>query len=339
MSKKNTHIVLVFFAITTFIGILTQCKKDPVKGWDFYYEAPPMLKIKTTYSVIKNCVPPYPVSFYQQTDNKLGTVKYFWNFGDGTTSTDQNPTHIYSTPGNYTVKFVISNELGSDSAILAMPELSQTSIPIISGFSYTRFNNNTFAPNKIIFKNTSSGANQFYWYFGDGSEGNNEEPIHVFSSPGTYTVKLRGTCTNGSNHEVTQQIFVSPAPTRVFIDSLNLMLPSAYKNSSIFVELWHNANFVGRTRTISPGSYPFKFRKPNDFLNGWYFFENVQFASNEIFKFVILKDNGSEVPATFLYELVVAPVDIKMNFYPRKYLQVENVPPVQDVFIDLYLNY
>ncbi len=339
MLKNRTRIIIVLFAILTTFVIFTQCKKDPVKGWDFYYEAPPLLEIKNMYSVIKNCEPPYPVTFYQQTDNKLGTVHYFWDFGDGTTSTDQNPTHIYSSLGNYTVKFIVSNELGSDTAILPMPELNQTSIPIVAGFTFTHFNNNFFAPNKVIFKNNSTGANQFYWYFGDGTESNNEEPNHIFNSAGTYTVKLRGTCTSGANHEVTQQIQILPAPTRIFIDSINLMLPSNFKNNPIFIELWHNTNFVGRTRTISPGSYPYKFRKSSDFLNGWNFFENVQFTSNEAFKFVILRDNGSEIPADFLYELIVAPVDIKNNFYPRKYLQVETVPALQDVFIDLYLNY
>lgn len=336
--RKQTYSYALILAIASLL-VFVQCKKDPVKGFDFYYEAPPQLEIKNLYSVIKNCEPPYPVTFYQETDNKLGTVHYFWDFGDGTTSTDQNPTHIYSTLGNYTVKYVVSNELGSDSLTLAMPELNMASIPVVANYSYSHFNNNTFAPNKVIFKNTSSGANQFAWYFGDGNESNNDEPEHIFNSAGTYTVKLKGTCTSGSFNEYTQQIFVSPPPTRVFIDSLNLMLPSTYKNSNVFVELWHNANFVGRTRTISPGSYPVKFRKPNDFLNGWYFFENVQFTSNEVFKFVIYRDNGVDNLPTFLYELILAPVDIKNNFYPRKYPQVENVPALPDVFIDLYLNY
>ena len=38
-----------------------------------------------------------------------------WNFGDGVTSTDQNPTHIYTSPGTYSVSLVVSNSVGNDS--------------------------------------------------------------------------------------------------------------------------------------------------------------------------------------------------------------------------------
>lgn len=333
--RSLSLIVMVVFLSVVF----SNCKKDPIKGYDFYYEAPPQLKIKSVNAVIKNCEPPYPVTYYQVTENKLGNVRYFWDFGDGTTSTDQNPTRIYSTPGDYTVTLIVKNELGADTFRLPMPELNQASIPVQAGFTFTHFNNNNYAPNKVIFKNTSNGANQFMWTFGDGNQSNNDEPQHVFNNPGTYIVKLRGTCTNNDFNEYTQTIFVSNPPQRVFIDSLNLMLPSTYKNNSIFIELWHNTNFVGRTRVIRPSSYPVKFRRSGDFLNGWNFFDYVQFTSNEIFKFVVYRDAGSDVPPVFLHEIVLAPVDIKNNFYPRVYSNIRTVPALNDVFIDLYLNY
>ncbi len=333
---KKISFVLILIILTV---LFTNCKKDPIKGYDFYYEAPPQLNIKSVTAVIKNCEPPYPVTYYQVTENKLGNVSYFWDFGDGTTSTDQNPTRIYPTLGNYQVTFIVKNELGSDTFLLPMPQLNQASIPVQAGFSFSHFNNNNFAPNKVIFKNTSNGANQFMWTFGDGNQSNNDEPQHVFNNPGTYTVKLRGTCSNNDFNEYTQTIFVTNPPQRVFIDSINLMLPSNFKNDNIFIELWHNTNFVGRTRTIKPSSYPIKFRRPGDFINGWYFFDFVQFTSNEIFKFVIFRDAGSEVPPVFIHELVLAPVDIKNNFYPRVYSNIRTVPALNDVFIDLYINY
>ncbi|MDD2344700.1 MAG: PKD domain-containing protein [Bacteroidales bacterium] len=345
MTQKKQILLKQFKKISFLIASVTlllffnNCRKDPVKGFDFFYEAPPQLKIKSVDAVIKNCEPPYPVTYYQVTENILGHVSYFWDFGDGTTSTDQNPTRIYPTLGDYTVTLIVKNELGSDTFNLPMPELNQTSIPVQAGFSFSHFNNNNFAPNKIIFKNTSSGANQFMWHFGDGNQSNNDEPNHVFNNPGTYTVKLRGTCTNNDFNEYSQTIFVSNPPQRVFIDSINLMLPSMFKNSNIFIELWHNTNFAGRTHTIRASSYPIKFLRPRDFMNGWYFFDFVQFSSNEIFKFVIFRDLGSNVSPEFIHEIVLAPVDIKNNFYPRFYPQIESVPARQDVFIDLYLNY
>lgn len=55
---------------------------------------------------------PLTVSF---TDQSIGSLtSWLWNFGDGGTSTDQNPTHTYNTPGTYTVSLRVSNAYGSD---------------------------------------------------------------------------------------------------------------------------------------------------------------------------------------------------------------------------------
>ncbi|HNV95100.1 MAG TPA: PKD domain-containing protein [Bacteroidales bacterium] len=332
---------ILFFSLAATIFFLTfifhSCEKDPVKGWTFYKQSPPPLQITKLTSVVKNCVPPYPVTFYQETINLLGTVTYTWDFGDGSTSHEQNPTHIYPTPGTYKVKLIVTNEISSDTAEISMPELEQASIPVTAGFSYQHYNNNNFAPNKVIFSNSSSGANIFAWDFGDGSQSNDDDPYHIFQNPGTYTVKLRGTCTDGSYNEVTQQIFVSPKPQRVFIDSINLMLPKSYRNTSLFIDMYHNNTYIGRTVVKSPSSFPFKFKRPNDFVDG-YFFDNVQFTNNEVFKFLISKSNGSD-PPSLIYELDLASIDIQNRFYPRVYYGLEHIPHIDDVFIDLYINY
>lgn len=329
--------MLAVFVASMMALLLWACEKDPVKGWTLYNEPPPPPKIVSLHSAIKNCVPPYPVSFYQNTEHKLGNVQFFWDFGDGNTSIAQNPNHIYQQPGDYVVRLIVANEIGADTAYLSMSQLNAESIPVQVDFSHTHFNNNNFAPNRVLFDNFSTGANQFYWYFGDGQEDNNDNPIHVFSNAGTYTVTMRGTCTDGSFSETSRQVFVVPAPKRVFIDSLTLMLPRGDRSGSIFVEFYHNTTFVGSTKSTQGRSFPVKFRRPNDFLGG-YFFDFVNFAANEAFKFVIFRENGSN-PPIFLYEIILSPVDIQNRFYPRAYYQIEHVPPITDLFIDLYISY
>jgi PKD repeat protein len=328
--------LLVAVALTVMFS--GSCKKDPFKSWTYYTEAPPPPKITLLSSVIKNCEPPYPVTFFQVTENLLGNMSYLWDFGDRNVSSEKNPTHIYPVPGDYTITLIVANEVGSDTAYLHVPELALSSIPVEAGFTYTHFNNNNFAPNKVLFSNTSSGANIFAWDFGDGGQSNDDDPVHVFQNPGLYTVKLRGTCTDGSFHELTQQIFINPAPQRVFIDSINLMLPSAHKNQRIFIDLYHNTTFVGTTITKTPSSYPVKFRAPQDFYSNGYFFDFVTFGGNEVFRFVISREMGED-PPQFLYEITLSSYFIQSNFYPSAYYQIEHVPMLPDVFIDLYMSY
>jgi len=70
----------------------------------------PVTKFTTAPSVIY-CSS--SVSFTDKSTNE--PIAWAWNFGDGTTSAMQNPTHTFSTPGNYIVSLVATNVIGSDS--------------------------------------------------------------------------------------------------------------------------------------------------------------------------------------------------------------------------------
>ena len=333
--NRNNHNYALTALFIVAVLLLTKCKKDePISGWSYFREKVDPPKITSMTSVVKNCIPPYPITFNQECINLVGNVKYRWDFGDGSQSTDQNPQHVYPNPGKYRVRLLVYNEIGADSSLIDLTEIEQSSIPIKPVYTYENYNHNNFAPAKIIFNNTSTGANQFYWYFGDGIESNSDKPEHVFQTQGNYSVKMRGICTDGSFQETTQQIFVNPAPTVVFLDSINIMLPSSINNVPVFIELWHNSTRMGRTATRTR-SFPFKFRRPGDFP-GAYFFDNVQFSSNEVFKFLIVRDGANPV---ILYEITLSPSDIKSKFYPRQYYKVETVPAIKDVFLDLYLRY
>lgn len=335
---KYQHLSIGKLLVTILtITLLVQCKEEEERGWTFYLEPPPTPEIVSLSSSIKDCIPPYPVTFYQETENLLGNVNYFWDFGDGYTSILQNPTHIYDSIGSFKVMFTVSNEIGADTMYLDMSVLNQTSIPVEAEFSYEHYNNNNFAPAKVIFSNTSSGSKFFDWNFGDGSQDNDDDPEHVFATEGIYTVTLTGTCTNDDFDVYTQQIFINPPPSRIFIDSLNLMLPRSLRNTRIYVELYHNTTYVGSTKTISASSYPYKFINPEDFYDNP-IFEYVEFAYNEVFKFLVIEDI-TDADDVVIYEIVLAPLDIQNRFYPTEYFQIEHVPPLDDVFIDLYLNY
>jgi PKD repeat protein len=54
---------------------------------------------------------------YKFNDTSLNATAWNWDFGDSTTSMDQNPTHTYSQPGNYTVNLTVSNANGANSKL------------------------------------------------------------------------------------------------------------------------------------------------------------------------------------------------------------------------------
>lgn len=337
MLKCQKKAIKKLLVISTMLILTFQCKEEDERGWTFFHELPPAPEIIGMSSSIKDCASPYPVTFYQETKNLLGNVHYLWDFGDGHTSILQNPTHIYDSIGAFNVLLTVSNEIGTDTMHLDMSVLNQPSIPVEAEFSYQHYNNNNFAPAKVVFSNTSTGSKFFDWNFGDGKENNDDDPEHVFENRGTYTVTLTGTCTNDESDVYTQKIFINPPPTRIYIDSLNLMLPPSLQNKRIYVEIYHNSTLVGSTMSISESSFPFKFIYPHDFYERP-IFENVNFAYNEVFKFLVIEEiTGTD--GLVLYEIVLAPVDIQNRFYPKEYFQIEHVPKLKDVFIDLYLNY
>ena len=329
-----------FWPLALVLGImLSSCRKDDFSGWTQAYLVPaPGLKIVKAGILVKNCVAPFPVSFYQEVENLRGNVSYFWDFGDGNKSTEKSPNHIYSSAGSYRVSLIVKNEISADTAIFDVNQMATGSVAVEPSFNFLHTNNNNYAPTKVNFQNTSSGANQFKWFFGDGDESNNDSPEHVFENPGNYTVKLRGTCTNGTEKEITQQILVSNPPRRIVIDSLNLMLPSSFKNNRIFVEFYKNSILFGSTATISTSSFPVKLFRPRDFPGG-YIFDDVQFSNNESLIFRAYREGIDGNPATLIAEMFLSTSAIRSAYYPRAYYQITTIPALTDTFVDLYMDY
>ncbi|WP_292387765.1 PKD domain-containing protein [Methanosarcina sp. UBA5] len=127
---------------------------------------------------------PLNVSF---TDNSTGATSWFWKFGDGSISKEKNPTHNYSTAGNYNVILVVNNGKGWSSKtqqIIAQGEGSEGSNLPIADFNA----DNTSG--SVQFTDLSQNADEWNWDFGDGATSTDENPTHAYSSAGNYTVKL-----------------------------------------------------------------------------------------------------------------------------------------------------
>lgn len=120
---------------------------------------------------------PFTVQF---TDKSIGATSWLWTFGDGATSTEQNPRHTFSY-GIHDVKLSINNNESINikpGIIIVYPE---TPIP---RFSISQ------SANTVTFNNQSVDAESYTWYFGDGSWSSITNPTHIYNCPGRYIAKL-----------------------------------------------------------------------------------------------------------------------------------------------------
>ncbi|MBS1627330.1 MAG: PKD domain-containing protein [Bacteroidetes bacterium] len=148
--------------------------------------------------------------------SKCGCLTYLWNFGDGTTSTETNPTKTYTTAGEYVVKLIITDKDHQQDSVSYHVFVVNT--PNVS-FTANPTSNQCFKGNKFNFTNTSNGAFsglKYTWDFGNGVTSTETNPSISYTVPGNYTVTLRGTFNDVCPAATSKQIVVYPSPIADF---------------------------------------------------------------------------------------------------------------------------
>ncbi|MBK9763019.1 MAG: PKD domain-containing protein [Flavobacteriales bacterium] len=139
-----------------------------------------------------------------------GDTTYFWDFGDGNTSLDHDPSHTFTTPGTYTIELSAFG-CGFDSysttvVVQPSPEVSFTSSPatVCVGLPFT-------------FESTTPGPVGLAWDFGDGATSTLTSPQHIYATSGTFDVTLTATSAlNGCSTSLIQQVTVNATPVAAF---------------------------------------------------------------------------------------------------------------------------
>lgn len=169
------------------------------------------------------------VQFTDQSTND--PVNWQWDFGDGNSSTLQNPTHTYGATGTYTVCLTASNAFGSDTTCKDI-EVTLGVAPVAL-FDFTVQGES----GEVVFTDQSSNdPTQWAWDFGDGGSSTEQNPTHVYTQGGTFGVQLIASNEFGADTVTTDvvlivsginalpdgvQWLVAPNPFR---DQLNLQL-------------------------------------------------------------------------------------------------------------------
>ena len=116
-------------------------------------------------------------------------IRWHWEFGDGTNSTEQNPAHMYRTAGNFTVNLTAWNDMGSDTESKSDFVTIGYNKPINANFNASSTNVSMYQP--VGFTDTSDASpTAWYWEFGDGTNSTLRNPTHVYLANGNFTVNL-----------------------------------------------------------------------------------------------------------------------------------------------------
>jgi len=159
------------------------------------------------------------LTFTNQTSSQIPVISYQWDFGDGNTSTATNPQHSYAAPGTYTIQLTAINLNGCIDSISSAVPISVNSRP---NADFTPSQTSGCAPLTLTFNGNSGGASPIaarFWDFGDGNTATTQSPLHTFTTPGTYTVRLVVVDANGCEDSLEQDITVFPSPTADFLVS------------------------------------------------------------------------------------------------------------------------
>ncbi|PKR80044.1 hypothetical protein CW751_11795 [Brumimicrobium salinarum] len=144
------------------------------------------------------------ISFNNTSGNTILGSTYNWDFGDGNTSNQENPTHNYSAGGNYTVTLTVENFTGCSDIYSAT--VNSLDIPISSGIIGDDGDGNTInclvpgdptTTQTVSFFNNTTGAISYSWDFGDGNTSTDPDPSHTYNSYGTFPVTMTATSANG----------------------------------------------------------------------------------------------------------------------------------------------
>ncbi|GGD08480.1 PKD domain-containing protein [Hyunsoonleella pacifica] len=220
---------------TVFLSITTSCGQTNLTAGPIIilrrpvvdFEDPPISCVNTPVQFVNTSLDGF-------SNNCSVNDGYFWDFGDGTTSTNRDPSHIYTAPGTYTVSLYAENSCGVTNTVtkdICIESDLTTAFTLDTNNGCTALN--VQATNTTDLSNSCGGVTYLWevahtsgfcntgiasWSFTNGTDENSASPSFEFNSSGTYTLTLTTTNTCGSS-TISETVEVKQPPT-VVINSI-----------------------------------------------------------------------------------------------------------------------
>ncbi|KAB2814504.1 PKD domain-containing protein [Phaeocystidibacter luteus] len=220
------------------------------------------------------CLNEQPFTFDNLTDTLQTPLSgTLWNFGDGNTSTDYEPTHSYAAPGVYDVTLVHTTSNGCIDSITYQAVIN--ALPTAAFDTVKTSTGSCGAPQSFDFVNNSVGADRYLWDFDLANPGSLtdsvENPSFTFTNPGVYDIRLIVESNAGCTDTAFSQVIVSPYPTASFnVDTTYGCAPLtvAFTSSSSFnfplgsIETYYWDFGDGTTATTQVGGVTHTYNDP-----------------------------------------------------------------------------
>lgn len=164
---------------------------------------PNTIQSVVTPSVVSGCSP----VLVQFSNSTVGATDYYFNFGDGHTSTQHSPTHIFEDIGNFEVQYIANDGCSFDTLTIPIQILESPSIGISSSLDEA-------CPEMELQLEALTGGQvqQVIWNFSDGNIFSGSGITHTFQNPDIYTIAATAVGTNGCEATASKWITIHPKP-------------------------------------------------------------------------------------------------------------------------------
>lgn len=177
---------------TYIVSVTNSCGTTVMDSVQVLISPPPTVIISSDPDVV--CVPSV-VQFYDNSvsGNPADPIHtWFWTFGDGSTSTLINPTHLYTTPGSYLVTLTVTTGNGCTNASASPLVINAYPFPVAAFSINSSVLDLPYDP--LICNNMSIGASTYSWNFGDGiGTSTATNPQYTYTTVGSYPIELIAT--------------------------------------------------------------------------------------------------------------------------------------------------
>ncbi|MBL7110630.1 MAG: PKD domain-containing protein [Bacteroidales bacterium] len=233
-------------------------------------------------------------------DRSTGTVNaWFWNFGDGTTSSRRNPIHVYKNAGIYEIRLSIRDNI-KDCSDFIVKQIQVGDIDCQANFTV---NVNMKTSNITLVNNSSPNIENYFWSFGDGNYSTDFEPVHQFDTPGLYKISLTvldstGLCMDLAMKQVQVGTIECNARFSYFIDSIS---NTAQFTSHLIGDATSVIWFFGDGSTSTKLNPKHVFAAPGFYPVGLNTFNNITGCMDYYEEVVLVGSSGIDCRAGFIY--------------------------------------